>query len=47
MYAKQALRELGVTPSTLSDSQKKQLDEQGFFIVEDVLTADDCERDAR
>ena len=38
MYTKQALRELGVTPSTLSQSQKKELEEQGFFTVEEVLT---------
>jgi ectoine hydroxylase-related dioxygenase (phytanoyl-CoA dioxygenase family) len=38
MYTKQALRELGVTASTLADAQKRQLDEQGFFTVEDVLT---------
>jgi hypothetical protein len=37
MYTRQALRELGVTPSTLTDAQERQLDEQGFFIVEDVL----------
>lgn len=42
MYTKQALRELGVTPSTLSDSQKEQLAERGFVIVENVLTPDDC-----
>ena len=39
MYTKQALRELGVTPATLTDAQKKQLDEQGFFTVENVLSA--------
>ncbi len=38
MYTKQALRELGVTSATLTDTQKQQLDEQGFFIVEDVLS---------
>ena len=39
MYTKQALRELGVTSATLTDTQKKQLDEQGFFTVENVLSA--------
>ena len=39
MYTKQALRELGVTSATLTDTQKKQLDKQGFFIVENVLSA--------
>lgn len=42
MYTRQALRDLGVTPATLSDAQKQQFDEQGFFIVENVLSADDC-----
>lgn len=42
MYTKQALRELGVTSGTLSDRQKHQLDEEGYFIVENVLTAEDC-----
>ncbi len=39
MYTKQALRDLGVTSATLTDTQKKQLDEQGFFTVENVLSA--------
>jgi ectoine hydroxylase-related dioxygenase (phytanoyl-CoA dioxygenase family) len=42
MYTKQALRDLGVRPDTLSSAQLKQFDEQGFFIVENVLTKDDC-----
>jgi len=42
MYTKQALRELGVTNSTLSLHQKQQLDEQGFFIVENVLSRAEC-----
>jgi hypothetical protein len=41
MYTKQALRELGVA-ADLTASQKRQLDEQGFFIVEGVLSRDDC-----
>lgn len=40
MYTKQALRELGVSANTLTDAQKKQLDEQGYFIVENVLNAE-------
>jgi ectoine hydroxylase-related dioxygenase (phytanoyl-CoA dioxygenase family) len=44
MYTREALRELGVTPSTLSEAQKKQFDEQGFFIVENVLSASDIEK---
>jgi ectoine hydroxylase-related dioxygenase (phytanoyl-CoA dioxygenase family) len=41
MYTKQAIRELGVTPATISEAQKRQLDELGFFTVENVLSADD------
>jgi ectoine hydroxylase-related dioxygenase (phytanoyl-CoA dioxygenase family) len=43
MYTKQALRELGVTPATLTDAQKRQLDEEGFFTVENVLSEADLE----
>ncbi|MGD9510277.1 MAG: phytanoyl-CoA dioxygenase family protein [Geminicoccaceae bacterium] len=38
MYTKQALRDLRVTPATLTDEQKQQLNEQGFFIVKSVLS---------
>jgi ectoine hydroxylase-related dioxygenase (phytanoyl-CoA dioxygenase family) len=41
MYTKQALRSLGVGPDAISTAQKRQLDEQGFFIVENVLSARD------
>jgi hypothetical protein len=41
MYTKQALRELGVTDQ-LTSAQKQQLDEQGFFIVEDALSPAEC-----
>ncbi len=44
MYTRQALRELGVTPNTVSDAQKKQFDELGYIIVENVLTPEDCEK---
>ena len=37
MYTRQALHDLGVGPDTISVAQKKQLDEQGFFIVENAL----------
>src|SRR4051794_41881833 len=43
MYTKQALRELGVTPATLTDAQKRQLDGEGFFTVENVLSEADLE----
>ena len=42
MYTKQALRELGVTPNTLSQAQKRQFEDEGFFIVENVLSLKDC-----
>ncbi len=38
MYTKQALHNLGISPDCISASQKSQLDEQGFFIVEGVLS---------
>lgn len=38
MYTRQALRSLGVGPDAISGDQKKQLDAQGFFVVENVLT---------
>ncbi len=42
MYTKQALRELGIAGS-LSDTQRTALDEQGFFLVEGVFSATQCE----
>jgi len=44
MYTKQALRELGVGPDTLSAEQVRQFDKLGFFIVENVLSKDDCQK---
>jgi ectoine hydroxylase-related dioxygenase (phytanoyl-CoA dioxygenase family) len=44
MYTKQALRALGVGPDVLTEAQKKQLDDLGFFIVENVLTPKECGR---
>ena len=44
MYTKQALRTLGVGPDVLTAEQKQQLDDQGFFIVENVLTQKECEQ---
>lgn len=41
MYSREALREMGVTPTTISADQKRQLDDQGFFIVENVLSPAD------
>ena len=44
MYTRQALRELGVLPDTISERQKRQFDEQGFFTVENVLSPGDVEK---
>lgn len=44
MYTRQALRELGVTPDTFSESQKRQFDSQGFFTVENVVSPGDVEK---
>jgi ectoine hydroxylase-related dioxygenase (phytanoyl-CoA dioxygenase family) len=41
MYTKQALHDLGIKLDCISPAQKNQLDEEGFFIVENVLSADD------
>ncbi|HEV7251500.1 MAG TPA: phytanoyl-CoA dioxygenase family protein [Mesorhizobium sp.] len=42
MYTKQALRALGVTAADFTDAHKKQLDELGYVIVENVLSRDEC-----
>ncbi|MEP0320567.1 phytanoyl-CoA dioxygenase family protein [Bauldia litoralis] len=39
MYTKQALHNLGISMDCLSATQKKQLDDEGYFIVENVLSA--------
>jgi ectoine hydroxylase-related dioxygenase (phytanoyl-CoA dioxygenase family) len=41
MYTKAALRALNVGAGAISARQKQELDEQGFFIVENVLSAGD------
>ena len=38
MYTKQALHEFGIKTTDITGDQKRQLDEQGFFIVENVLS---------
>lgn len=38
MYMKQALHEFGIKTTDITGDQKRQLDEQGFFIVENVLS---------
>lgn len=42
MYTKQALREMGMAVD-LTAEQKRAMDEQGFFIVENVLTPSEVE----
>src|SRR4051812_45853194 len=42
MYTKQALREIGLEGSGLSDGQRKALDEQGYFLVEGVYSKAEC-----
>ena len=44
MNSQEALRALGVTEHVLSDLERRQLDEQGFLFVHDVLDADEVER---
>ena len=43
MYTRQALHNLGIKLNCISDAQKKQLDDDGFFIVENVLSKSDIE----
>ena len=42
MYTKQALRELGIKPGEMTDQQKADLEEKGFYIVKNVLSPDAC-----
>jgi ectoine hydroxylase-related dioxygenase (phytanoyl-CoA dioxygenase family) len=43
MYTKQALHQLGIEMDCISAEQKRQLDDDGFFIVENVLNASDIQ----
>jgi ectoine hydroxylase-related dioxygenase (phytanoyl-CoA dioxygenase family) len=43
MYTRQALHNLGIKMNCISDAQKKQLDDDGFFIVENVLSKADIQ----
>jgi ectoine hydroxylase-related dioxygenase (phytanoyl-CoA dioxygenase family) len=43
MYTKQALHELGIGSNAISAAQKAELDENGFFIVENVLSKSEIE----
>jgi hypothetical protein len=42
MYTKQALRELGVTGEELTEEQRRALDRDGFFIVPDYFSPEQC-----
>ena len=44
MYTKQALHKLGIRSDAISAKQKRQLDEDGYFIVEDVLSKSDVKK---
>jgi ectoine hydroxylase-related dioxygenase (phytanoyl-CoA dioxygenase family) len=41
MYTRQALHELGSSLNAITTEQKRQLDDNGFFIVENVLSTDE------
>ena len=43
MYTRQALHELGIGSHAITLAQKTELDENGFFIVENVLSKTDIE----
>lgn len=42
MYSKQALHELGFDGPLLSEQQRNDLDEKGFFVAEGVYSAGEC-----
>jgi ectoine hydroxylase-related dioxygenase (phytanoyl-CoA dioxygenase family) len=44
MYTKQALRGLGVADSDFSEEQRRQLDELGYVVIENALTAAETRR---
>jgi hypothetical protein len=39
-----ALAEIGVSGKSLSDRQRRQFDTDGFFIIEDALSGEECDR---
>lgn len=43
MYTRQALHQLGIKLDCISTTQKKQLDDDGFFVVENVLNDKDIQ----
>ncbi len=42
MYTKQALRELGVTGGEFTDAQRRALDRDGFFVVPEYFSPEQC-----
>ena len=44
MYTKQALHALGVKKTAFSADQRELLDDQGFFVIENVFTPAQCRR---
>ena len=44
MNTQSALRDLGVNDGDLSETQKQQLDRDGYFVVENAFSEADCER---
>jgi hypothetical protein len=42
MYTKRALHELGVTGADFTESERRQLDEQGFFIRKNIFSPAEC-----
>jgi ectoine hydroxylase-related dioxygenase (phytanoyl-CoA dioxygenase family) len=44
MDTEQALRELGVGADSLSAEQRRQLDENGYFIIENAFSEEECRR---
>jgi ectoine hydroxylase-related dioxygenase (phytanoyl-CoA dioxygenase family) len=44
MYTRQALHNLGIKLDCISLAQKQELDDKGFFIVEDVLSKSDISK---
>lgn len=42
MYTKQALRDVGASLKDITAEQQKALDEQGFYIVPDVFSLEEC-----
>jgi len=42
MYTKQALHHLGIDPASFTAEQRRALEEDGFYVVEGVISAAEC-----